>query len=208
MQPEGLIWENFVQCEPGSPAGRAAGAPGGQAATVPVARTSVPVSLTDLFKIWKVPVRDRVPVVLSSLGGGVAGRGADAERAAAPGEPDARRSSAGAGRPLDRQRARSRAVVRDRPIPRHRRARACERGAALIRDGVAVDAPDRAQSASWPRASRGCPALLDATRPRRAPGRDRRGAGARCSLTCAAAAPRLERLITEFAPFAKTARPR
>ena len=34
---------------------------------MPVANTSVPVSITDLFNIWKVPVRDRFAVVVASL---------------------------------------------------------------------------------------------------------------------------------------------
>jgi phospholipid/cholesterol/gamma-HCH transport system substrate-binding protein len=47
IQPEGLISENFVQCLPGTPDGRELRAQGGEAATVPVENTSVPVSLTE-----------------------------------------------------------------------------------------------------------------------------------------------------------------
>ncbi len=77
IQPEGLISERFVQCEPGTPAAGALTPAGGQAATVPVTNTSVPVAITDLFNIFRVPVRQRLSVVIASLGIGLAGRGED-----------------------------------------------------------------------------------------------------------------------------------
>jgi len=77
IQPEGLISENFVQCDPGSPSGQPLRAQGGNAPTVPVSRTSVPVSINDLFNIWRVPVRQRLSVVLAALGASVAGHGED-----------------------------------------------------------------------------------------------------------------------------------
>lgn len=76
IQPEGLISERFVQCDPGSidarPLGKVDGIP-----TVPVQRTTVPIALTDLFNIFTMPVRQRFSVVVSSLGLGLAGRGED-----------------------------------------------------------------------------------------------------------------------------------
>ncbi len=77
IQPEGLISERFVQCDPGTPSADELKPENGQVATVPVANTSVPVAITDLFNIFRVPVRQRLTVVLSSLGIGVAGRGED-----------------------------------------------------------------------------------------------------------------------------------
>lgn len=77
IQPEGLISERFVQCEPGTPAAGALEPVGDQAATVPVTNTSVPVGITDLFNIFRVPVRERLSVVITSLGIGLAGRGED-----------------------------------------------------------------------------------------------------------------------------------
>jgi phospholipid/cholesterol/gamma-HCH transport system substrate-binding protein len=77
IQPEGLISERFVQCEPGTPDAGALEPAGGQAATVPVTNTSVPVAITDLFNIFRVPVRQRLSVVITSLGIGLAGRGED-----------------------------------------------------------------------------------------------------------------------------------
>lgn len=77
IQPEGLISENFVQCDPGSPSAPALEGRDGEAPTVPLERTAIPVNLTDLFEVWQVPVRDRLRVLLTSLGAGLAARGED-----------------------------------------------------------------------------------------------------------------------------------
>ena len=76
IQPEGLISERFVQCDPGSPDGQELGQADG-VPTVPVERTKVPVAFTDLFNIFNLPVRQRFTVIVSSLGLGLAGRGED-----------------------------------------------------------------------------------------------------------------------------------
>jgi virulence factor Mce-like protein len=77
IQPEGLVGENFVQCNPGTPAAGELRPRGDEAPTVPVTRTSVPVNLSDLFNIWNFPVRQRLSIVVAELGIGVAGRGED-----------------------------------------------------------------------------------------------------------------------------------
>ena len=76
--PEGLISENYVQCDPGSASAPALarssrhGLP-----TVPLARTSVPVSLQDVLNIFSLPVDERLSVLINELGIGTAGRGTD-----------------------------------------------------------------------------------------------------------------------------------
>ena len=74
--PEGLISENFVQCDPGSsrePLARAAqGVP-----TVPLARTTVPASLQQVLDVFSAPVPDRLRVIVNELGIATAGRGED-----------------------------------------------------------------------------------------------------------------------------------
>jgi ABC-type transporter Mla subunit MlaD len=77
IQPEGLISENFVQCKPGTADADELQAEGGEAPTVPVTRTSVPVAITDLFNVWRTPIRQRFSVVVAALGLGTAGRGED-----------------------------------------------------------------------------------------------------------------------------------
>jgi virulence factor Mce-like protein len=75
IQPEGLISENFVQCDPGTPSKGTLG--GEPVPTVPVDHTSVPVSITDLFRIFQADVRQRFTVAMMALGGGLAARGED-----------------------------------------------------------------------------------------------------------------------------------
>jgi phospholipid/cholesterol/gamma-HCH transport system substrate-binding protein len=77
IRPQGLIAENYVQCNPGSPDAPELRGRDGEAPTVPVGRTSQPVNLTDLFEIWNVPTRDRLAVLVSELGISTAGRGED-----------------------------------------------------------------------------------------------------------------------------------
>lgn len=77
IRPEGLLAENYVDCDPGSPRGRALVAHDGRAPTVPVTQTTEPVTLNDLFDIATVPFRDRLRVLVDELGVGLAGRGQD-----------------------------------------------------------------------------------------------------------------------------------
>ncbi len=80
IQPEGLISENFVQCDPGTADAPELRADASGTPTVPLGRTSVPVNLTDLFEIWEAPVRDRLRLLLNTLGAGVAGQGEELNR--------------------------------------------------------------------------------------------------------------------------------
>ena len=77
IRPQGLIAENFVQCDPGTADAAELRGADGEAPTVPVGRTTQPVNLTDLFEIWNVPTRDRLGVLVSELGMSTAGRGED-----------------------------------------------------------------------------------------------------------------------------------
>ncbi len=74
--PEGIISENYVECNPGSPKAPVLGAGGGQP-TVPVAHDTTPVSLQQFIDIFSVPVADRLQLLLNELGISTAGRGED-----------------------------------------------------------------------------------------------------------------------------------
>ncbi len=75
IRPQGLIAENYLECDPGSPAAPVLQSKGGQPPTVPVQNTSEPVSLLDLFNIFNVPTRQRFALILNELGIGTAGEG-------------------------------------------------------------------------------------------------------------------------------------
>jgi ABC-type transporter Mla subunit MlaD len=75
IRPQGLIAENYVECDPGNPPAPVLKSSGGQPPTVPVQNTSEPVSLLDLFNIFNVPTRERFALILDELGIGTAGEG-------------------------------------------------------------------------------------------------------------------------------------
>jgi phospholipid/cholesterol/gamma-HCH transport system substrate-binding protein len=77
IRPQGLIAENYVECDPGRPPAPVLSSVGGQPPTVPVHNTTEPVSLLDLFNIFNVPTRERFTLLVNELGIGTAARGQD-----------------------------------------------------------------------------------------------------------------------------------
>jgi ABC-type transporter Mla subunit MlaD len=77
IRPEGLIAENYLECDPGTPTSPVLQASTGEPPTVPVARTTEPVSLLDLFNTFNLPTRERLAVIVDELGIATAGRGQD-----------------------------------------------------------------------------------------------------------------------------------
>ncbi len=74
--PEGLISENYVQCSPGRGVVPLAHGAGGLP-TIPLAQTTVPLSLQDVVNVLSLPTDQRLGVLISELGIGLAGRGQD-----------------------------------------------------------------------------------------------------------------------------------
>jgi phospholipid/cholesterol/gamma-HCH transport system substrate-binding protein len=77
IRPEGLIAENYVNCDPGSASAPLLQGINGRPPTVPVTHTQEPVSLLDLFNIFNLPTRERFQVLIDELGIATAGRGDD-----------------------------------------------------------------------------------------------------------------------------------
>jgi phospholipid/cholesterol/gamma-HCH transport system substrate-binding protein len=77
IRPEGLIAENYVDCDPGSANSPVLSGAGGHPPTVPVNRTTEPVSLLDLFNMFNLPTRERFQAIVDELGIGTSGRGQD-----------------------------------------------------------------------------------------------------------------------------------
>jgi ABC-type transporter Mla subunit MlaD len=75
IRPDGLIAENYLDCDPGSDSKPLLKATGGEAPTVPVSQTTEPVSLQDLFNIFNLPTRERFQVLVDELGIATAGNG-------------------------------------------------------------------------------------------------------------------------------------
>ena len=77
IRPQGLIGENYVECDPGTANSPPLPTIAGHPPTVPVANTTEPVSLLDLFNIFNAPARERLTVFLNELGIATSARGQD-----------------------------------------------------------------------------------------------------------------------------------
>jgi ABC-type transporter Mla subunit MlaD len=82
IRPQSLIGEKYVECEPGTPSRPALrqirdGLPGGGQYLLPVKNTSAPVDLDLVNDTMRLPTRERLAILLSELGTGLAGRGSD-----------------------------------------------------------------------------------------------------------------------------------
>jgi virulence factor Mce-like protein len=73
--PEGFISEHYVECDPGSGAPLARGS--GGLPTIPLDRTEVPLGLQDVLNVFGAPTPQRMQVLYTELGLGLAGRGAE-----------------------------------------------------------------------------------------------------------------------------------
>jgi phospholipid/cholesterol/gamma-HCH transport system substrate-binding protein len=73
IRPQSLIGEKFVECEPGDPSGGPL-AKRGTAPTVPLEHTHSPVDLDLVFTALRLPLRQRLSIVVNELGAGLVGR--------------------------------------------------------------------------------------------------------------------------------------
>ena len=77
IRPQSLIGEKFVECDPGTPSQPPLAKHGGDAPTVPIANTHSPVDLDLVFTALKLPLRERLSIIVNELGTGLAGRPAE-----------------------------------------------------------------------------------------------------------------------------------
>ncbi len=77
IRPEGLIAENYIDCDPGTAKTPVLPSRAGRPPTVPVTHTTEPVSLLDLFNIFNAPTHERLTLLVNELGIATAGRGSD-----------------------------------------------------------------------------------------------------------------------------------
>jgi phospholipid/cholesterol/gamma-HCH transport system substrate-binding protein len=73
--PQGLISEDYVECSPGKAAAGPLRTGAGGLPTIPVTRTTEPVSLQDLLNIFTAPTSERLQLMLNELGIATAGEG-------------------------------------------------------------------------------------------------------------------------------------
>ena len=206
IKPEGLIAENFVQCDPGTPSSPPLASQGDHAPTVSVARTSVPVSLNDLFDIWNVPTADRLTLLVNDLGAGTAGRGEDLNAILRRSNPalSAARSVLAI---LNRQHDQLAASLRftDTVIAQLASRPASVRG--FLDHAAAVTQRTGARHDQLALAVQRLPSLLDAARPALAQVDSLTAAALPVLDNLHAAAPGLDRLVGDVQPFARAALP-
>jgi hypothetical protein len=173
---------------------------------VPVTHTFVPVAFTDLFNIWRLPVRQRLSIVVASLGMGLAGRGDDLNellRRANPTLSLVRRAIA----ILNRQRAELTAaiVTTDRVVAQL--GKRSDRVASFIEHAARVTKQTGDHRTELAEAVRRLPALLDATDPtlRRVDQLAINGGPVLADLR--RSAPGLQRLVAQLEPFSKAGVP-
>lgn len=206
IRPEALIAENFVNCDPGTPDGEPLEGEDGEAPTVPLERTTVPVNLTDLFNIMNTPARQRFPLVLNTLGLGLSGRGEDLNEIVRRANP----TLASARRALDtlsdqRRELRGAIEATDEILARlaPRRGRVQD----FVEHSERVVSRTAERRDALAETVRRLPALLDAARPALVQ-LDRVAAdGAPVLRHLRTAAPDVLRLLRELEPFAEQGLP-
>lgn len=206
IKPEGLIAENFVDCNPGTPAAGVLRPARGEAATVTVEHNTEPVSITDLFNIWRTPTADRLRVLLNELGAGVAGRGTDLNailRRANPALSLARRALT----LVNGQRAQLQGLIGATDPVVAELARRHSTVQSLIDHAATVTATTAAHSAALADSVRRLPALLGAARPALAQLDAVAASGTPVLDDARAAAPALNRVAAELGPFAAAGTP-
>ena len=77
IRAEALIGEKFIQCDPGTRGSPALEGKDGEAPTVPLERNTVPVEIDTILATFRRPYRERLRILLSEFGIGLAGRSDD-----------------------------------------------------------------------------------------------------------------------------------
>lgn len=164
IQPQSLIGEKFVQCTPGTPQGAELVATDGHPPTVPVTNTHSPVDTDLVLGTFDRPTRERLGILLGSLGAGLAGRGEDLRAAilrANPALAATRRVLA----TLEADRDDLRSLLRDGETVLTALARRRERVRVFVRSAAAVADTTAERRQRLRNLVRDLPGFLDEARP-------------------------------------------
>lgn len=206
IRPEGLIAENYLQCDPGTPGSPVLQPSGGHPPTVPVTQTTEPVSLLDLFNTFNLPTRQRMAVILDELGIATAGRGEDLNQILLRANP-----TLGLARQaisiLTRQRAQLQTLIDSSDTLAAQGAAGRAELQRFLDQGAALSSLTAAHSSALSQSIARLPALLAATKP----SLDQLDAvatqGTPLLQQLTAAAPSLDRVASDLGPFAAAAKP-
>jgi ABC-type transporter Mla subunit MlaD len=206
IRPEGLIAENYLECDPGTAGSPALEPSDGHPPTVPVTRTTEPVSLLDLFNTFNLPTSQRMAVIIDELGIATAGRGGDFNQILERANP-ALGAARGAISILTRQGAQLQTLIDSS----NRVAAAGASGTAELQRfldrAAAVSSLTAAHSSALSESIARLPALLAATRPSLAQLDAIATQGTPLLQQLRVAAPSLDRVSNDLGPFAAVAKP-
>lgn len=206
IQPQSLIGEKFVQCTPGTPAGRPLTAGGGQAPTVPLTGTHSPVDIDLVLSTFRRPVNERLALLVGELGAGLAARGQDLNATIRRANPALQETDrvlrvvAGDRRNLRALIGGARHVL-DALAARRRQA------AQAIVHGAAVTARVASRRSDLERTVQGLPELLAQARPTLVRLGELTDAGTPVLRDLRTAAPQLERLSRAVPALVSAGRP-
>lgn len=206
IRPQGLIAENYVECDPGTPGTPLLAPQGGHPPTVPVNHTTEPVSLQDLFNIFNLPTRERFQVLLDELGIATAGRGDDVNAVLRRANPTLQLADQVIGI-LDRQRTQLTTII-------DATSRIAAQGAAhtaavtnFISRASAFTRLTAAHASPLAQAVRRLPALLGAAQPALTQLDTVARQGTPLLSSIDSAVPYLNRVSSDIVPFARVAQP-
>jgi virulence factor Mce-like protein len=205
IQPQSLIGERFVQCVPGTPAAPALEQIDGTP-TLPVERTHAPVDLDLILSTFDLPSRQRLGILLGSLGAGLAGQGDNLGDAILRANPalEATRGMLGV---LDRDRAQLRGLITDGDAVLRPLAARSDRVAAFIRRAADVAGTTAAHRAGLAESVRRAPAFLDEARPALTELASFARAGTPLLDGLRRSGPGLDELLRDTGSFAEDVRP-
>lgn len=161
--PQGLISENFIQCDPGSEWSPLSPGSGG-IPTVAVQRTTAPLSLQDALNVFSMPTDQRLRILFNELGVATAGRGAQLNavlRRVNPALTQSRRALS----VVDAQRERLATAVGQTDHVLSRLAGQDDRVRAFVDRAAILSRTTADHRAALGEAVQRLPAMLDAVRP-------------------------------------------
>ncbi len=210
IRPQSLIGEKFVECDPGS-----ASSPelaeieqgdGEGQYLLPLANTSSPVDLDLINNIMRLPYRERLTILLSELGTGLAGRGEDLNEVIRRANPALRETDRVLAI-LARQNRVLASLARDSDASLAPLAREKERVSGFIRAANATGQATAERSPDIEAGIQRLPGFLRELRPLMADLEGFADQGAPVARDLRIAGPDISRLIRQIGPFSSAATP-
>lgn len=206
IQPQSLIGERFVQCTPGTPDAQPLRADAEHPPTVPVENTHAPVDLDLVLATFDRPARERLGILLGSLGAGLAGRGDDLGDAILRANP-ALQETRRVFDVLHRDRERLRTLIRDGDTVLAALAARRDDVRGFVRDGAATMRETARRRDRVAESVRRLPALLREADPALGRLSAFAKAGTPLARDLEESAPDLDALLTQTGTFSQRLRP-